>query len=183
VFSADSITPHLVSGHLTEFRRGVAQMENPELFAVLGVRPLPVCGVLRCADGVVAGRRRRARPTSPDAGAVSEEGLVNSRRQLLGELQEELGLSPDMVGEPRPLCIVEHPGSRVSDFGLAWSTDLTAEAVLCAHRAGRNPEELRGVPEAELATFLTEAAESGDSGTDLGALIRVVDACTRRLAG
>jgi hypothetical protein len=65
VFSADSITRHLVTGDLTEFRRGVAQIENPELFAVLGVRPPAVCGVLRCADGVVAGRRHRARSTSP----------------------------------------------------------------------------------------------------------------------
>ncbi len=35
---------------------------------------------------------------------------------------EELGLGPDAVGEPRPLCIVEHPGSHVSDLGLALVT-------------------------------------------------------------
>ena len=58
VFSADTITPQLVTGHLTEFRRIVAQMEQPKLFADLGVRPLAVCGVLRCAGGeVVMGRR------------------------------------------------------------------------------------------------------------------------------
>jgi hypothetical protein len=60
VFSADTITPDLITGHLTEFRRIVAQMERPELFAELGVRPLAVCGVLRCANGVVAGRRHSA---------------------------------------------------------------------------------------------------------------------------
>src|ERR1700736_3072236 len=59
VFSADTITPHLVTGHLTEFRRIVAQMERPGLLS-LGVRPLAVCGVLRCADGVVVGRRHQA---------------------------------------------------------------------------------------------------------------------------
>ena len=151
VFSADTITPQLVTGHLTEFRRIVAQMEQPELFADLGVRPLAVCGVLRCAGGVVVGRRHRAAiyqagmwqlapAGSVDAGAVNDDGVVDLRRQLLSELQEELGLSPDTVGEPRPLCIVEHPGSHVSDLGLALITDLTAEAVLAAHRTGGNAE-------------------------------------------
>ena len=94
VFSADTITPHLVTGHLTEFRRVVAQMERPELFAELGVRSLAVCGVLRCAGGVVVGRRHRAAiyqagmwqlppAGSVDAGAVGEDGVVDLRRQLL----------------------------------------------------------------------------------------------------
>src|SRR5690348_4333049 len=91
VFSADSITPHLVTGHLTEFRRAVAQMERPELFAELGVRSLAVCGVLQCADGVVVGQRHRAAiyqagmwqlppAGSVDAGAVAADGSVDLRR-------------------------------------------------------------------------------------------------------
>jgi hypothetical protein len=172
VFSVDTISPHLVTGHLTEFRRIVAQMERPGLLS-LGVRPLAVCGVLRCAGGVVVGRRHPAAiyqagmwqlspAGSVDAGAVGDDGVVDVRRQLLGELQEELGLAADAVDEPRPLCIVEHPGSRVSDFGLAMSTNLTAEAVLAAHRAGGNAEyhELRVVPEARLAAFLAEIGEA-----------------------
>ena len=103
LFSADRITPHLITGHLTEFRRIVAQMERPELG--LDVRPLAVCGTLRCADGVVVGRRHRAAiyqagmwqlppAGSVDAGAVGADGVVDLRRQLLGELQEELGWRP-----------------------------------------------------------------------------------------
>ena len=57
VFSVDAITPKLLSGHLTEFRRVVAQMERPDLYDVLRVRPLAVCGVVCCRDGVVLGRR------------------------------------------------------------------------------------------------------------------------------
>jgi hypothetical protein len=172
VFSADAISPHLVTGHLTEFRRIVAQMERPGVLS-LGVRPLAVCGVLRCADGVVVGRRHSAAiyqagmwqlppAGSVDAGAVGDDGVVDVRRQLLGELQEELGLAADMVDAPRPLCIVEHPGSRVSDFGLALTTSLTAEAVLAAHRAGGNREyqEMLVVPEAQLAAFLAEIGEA-----------------------
>ncbi|MEJ0016731.1 MAG: NUDIX hydrolase [Acetobacteraceae bacterium] len=172
VFSADAITPPLVTGHLTEFRRIVAQMECPDLFAELGVRPLAVCGLVHCADGVVVGRRHRAAiyqagmwqlppAGSVDAGAVGPDGVVNLRRQLLGELQEELGLPPDAVGEPRPLCIVEHPGSHVSDFGMALVTSLSAAAVLAAHRSGGNGEyeQVLVVPEAGLAAFVAQVGE------------------------
>jgi hypothetical protein len=173
VFSADSISPHLVIGHLTEFRRIVAQMEQPKLFAALGVRPLAVCGVLRCANGVVVGRRHHAAiyqagmwqlppAGSVDAGTVDAGGIVDLSRQLLSELREELGLCPHTVDEPRPLCIVEHPGSHVSDLGLALVTNLTAEEVLAAHRADGNAEYdmLLVVPEVRLAAFLVEAGEA-----------------------
>jgi hypothetical protein len=172
VFSADVIAPRLITGHLTEYRRVVAQMQQSELFEVLGVRSLAACGVLRCAGGVVVGRRHHAAnyqagmwqlapAGSVDARAVAEDGTVDLRRQLLGELEEELGLSPDAVDEPRPLCIVEHPGSHVADFGLALITGLSAEAVLAAHRAGGNAEygQVLVVPEARLAAFMAEAGE------------------------
>ena len=90
------------------------------------------------------------------------DGTIDLRRQLLGELREELGLPREAVGEPRPLCIVEHPGSHVSDLGLALVTGLSAEAVLAAHRAGGNAEydQLLVVPKAELAAFLAEGAKA-----------------------
>jgi hypothetical protein len=128
-----------------------------------------VCGVLRCAGGVVVGRRHRAAIYQPgmwqlapagsvDAGTLGEDGTFDLPRQLLRELREELGLAPDAVGTPRPLCVVEHPGSHVSDLGMALDTDLDAEAILAVHRAGGNTEydELRMVPDAELAGFLAE---------------------------
>jgi hypothetical protein len=173
VFSADTISPRLVTGYLTEYRRVVAQMERPEMFAELGVRSFAVCGALRCAGGVVVGRRHRAAnyqagmwqlapAGSVDAGAVAEDGTVDLRRQLLDELREELGLPPDAMDKPRPLCIVEHPGSHVSDLGLALATRLSAEEVLAAHRAGGNTEyeQMLVVPEARLAAFLAEVGEA-----------------------
>jgi hypothetical protein len=173
VFSADAISPHQVSGHLTEYRRLVAQIERPELFAELRVRSFAVCGVLRCQDGVVIGQRHRAAvyqagmwqlppAGSVDAGAVAEDGTVDVRRQLLAELREELGLLPEAVGAPRPLCIVEHPGSHVSDFGLGLITNLRGAQVLAAHRRGGNQEyeQMRVVPEDELTAFLAEQGKA-----------------------
>src|SRR5260370_42186125 len=41
VFSADETTPWLITGHWTECRRIVAQIDQPGMHARLGVRPLP----------------------------------------------------------------------------------------------------------------------------------------------
>jgi hypothetical protein len=172
VFSVDRFADDLITGHFTEFRRIVAQMEEPVLFAELGVRPLAVCGVMRCADGVVIGRRHRGAvyqagmwqlppAGSVDAGSVDADGAIDLRRQLLGELQEEMGLSAATVEGPKPLCIVEHPGSHVSDFGLALVTKLSAEAVLAAYQTGGNGEyeQIRVIAEAEVPAFLAEVGE------------------------
>jgi hypothetical protein len=167
VFSADAITPEEIIGHLTEFRRIVAQMERPSLFAELGLRPLAACGVLRCAGGIVVGRRHPAAiyeagmwqlppAGSVDAGAVTD-GEVDLPRQLLSELREELGLLPEDVTSPRLLCVVEHP-SHVCDVGMLLSTRLDAETVLTRHKEWGNGEYplLRVVPEGQLADFVAE---------------------------
>src|SRR5450755_3066290 len=60
VFSIDTIAPHRITGHLTEYRRLVAQVEDHSLFGELGIRSLAACGVLSCPGGVVIGRRPAA---------------------------------------------------------------------------------------------------------------------------
>lgn len=85
VFNAERIAPTHITGHLTEYRRVVAQMSRPGLFEVLQVRSLAVCGVLTCPDGVVFGRRHpgaayqaglwQLPPAgSADAGCVDTDG-------------------------------------------------------------------------------------------------------------
>ena len=167
VFSADAITPEEIVGHLTEYRRIVAQMERPSLFAELGLRPLAACGVLRCAGGVVVGQRHPAAiyeagmwqlppAGSVDAGAVTD-GKVDLPRQLLSELREELGLLAEDVTPARLLCVVEHP-SHVCDVGMLLSTGLDAEAVLARHKEWGNGEYplLQVVPEGRIAGFAAE---------------------------
>lgn len=151
VFSADTITPHAITGHMTEFRRIVAQMDEPTLAPGLNLRPLAVCGMVRCAGGIVIGRRPSGAVYQPglwqlppagsvDHHALRPDGSIDLIGHILTELTEELGLSPDQVSDPMPLCAVEHPGSRVTDLGIRLACPLSAEAVRAAHQARANRE-------------------------------------------
>lgn len=170
VFSADRITRGLITGHLTEYRRVVAQMERPELFDALHLRPLAVCGVVQSADGVVIARRHAGAVYQPgmwqlppagsvDVRAVEADGTVMPARQLLDELREELGLAATDVGAPRPLCIVEHAGSHILDLGMALRCRHDGAAIRAAHAARGNQEyeTVRIVPREALAGFVTDA--------------------------
>ncbi len=170
VFSIDAISPGLITGHMTEYRRVIAQTENHALYGDLGIRSLAVCGVLRCADGILIGRRPPAAVYQPglwqlcpagsvDASAVEPDGRIDARGQLLTEIREELGLSPETIGAITPLCIVEHPGSHVCDFGLMADVPLNAAAVMTAHREHGNGEydPLRIVPVQDLPFFIMNA--------------------------
>lgn len=163
VFCADVITPRLICGHWSEYRRVVAQMARPELFPVLGQRSLAVGGVLRGPDGVVFGQRparaiyqagewQLPPAGTVDGGAERAEGRVDVLATLYAELVEELGLPAADVRNPRPLCLVEHAvpgpdggaagglGSHVLDLGIALETPLDAAALRARHAAGGNEE-------------------------------------------
>jgi hypothetical protein len=167
VFSADVITETLITGHLTEFRRVVAQMDGEDLFDALHLRPLAVCGVLRCRGGIAVGRRHKEAiyqagmwqlppAGSVDAGALRADGRMDYVWQVLHELMEEVGIPAHHVRTPKPLCVVEHPGSHVADLGMLIPTDLEPCEVLAAHKAAGNSEydPIKVVDEASLAAFL-----------------------------
>jgi len=173
VFSIDTIAPERITGHLTEYRRLVAQLEDHALFGELGIRSLAACGVLSCSAGVVIGRRPAAAIYQPgmwqlcpagsvDGGAARPEGTMDYRAQLQTELQEELGISPEVIGAITPLCVVEHAGSHVSDLGMAVCTTLSADAIRAAHRTRGNGEydPLRIVPVTELPDFIERAGDT-----------------------
>jgi hypothetical protein len=170
VFSADLISPRLVCGHWTEFRRIVAQMARYDLHPSLGVRALAVGGVIVGPDGVVFGRRpadaiyqagewQLPPAGSVDAGAARADGTVDVVGQLLTELEEELGMPPATVRAPRLLGIVEHGGSHVLDLGIALATDLREADIRALHAAHGNTEydPLEVVRRDALAVFLARA--------------------------
>lgn len=173
VFSIDSVTPARITGHLTEYRRLVAQVEDHALFAELGIRSLAVSGVLTCAAGVLVGRRPAAAIYQPgmwqlcpagsvDGGSARPDGSMDYRAQLRTEVQEELGIDPGCLGDITPLCLVEHAGSHVNDLGMSVHTSLGRDEILVAHRSGGNGEydPLRIVALAELAGFIEWAGDT-----------------------
>ena len=177
VFSADVITPRLICGHWTEFRRIVAQMARHDLHAELGIRPLAVGGVLHGPDGEVFGRRparavyQAGEWQLPPAGsldptAARPEGTIDFTAHILTELREEVGLPAEAIHAITPLCIVEHAehgiGSHVLDFGIGLQTHLSAaeiQAIHARHGNGEYAPPLTVVPLAALPTFLAQGGK------------------------
>ena len=176
VFSGDVITPELVTGHWTEYRRIVAQLRRPELYEHIRIRPLAVGGVIQSPDGFIFGRRQPKAVYQagewqlPPAGNVDPtcegpNGEVNVTAMLLTELGEELGLTPDQVHSPRPIAIVEHLDVHILDLGIALHTPRTGEQILTIHQASGNTEydPIRIVPLADLATFMAQDNITGQA--------------------
>lgn len=169
MFSAVEITPDTILGRIVEYRHLIAQRAKPELFEALKVRPVAVSGLFECAKGVVFGRRSGA--MTQDAGlwelcpsggldtsktAASDE--VDYCAQILTELQEEIGISPDDVTEIHPFCLVDDLDSHVIDIGIALTSRLSADEVLAIHRAAATKEydELLIVPHDEVVQFMAD---------------------------
>lgn len=172
IFCADSITATLIEGHWSEYRRAVAQMRAPELFAALAMRPLAVGGVIACPDGVLFGRRPPRAVYQPgewqlppagsvDTAAARPDGSVDFRASFRTELAEELGLPADAVHDLHPLCIVEHAPAHVLDLGIAARTPLSAADIRARHASHGNGEydPLAIIALPDLPAFLAQAGE------------------------
>ena len=57
-------------------------------------------------------------------------------------------MSPEYIEGLTPLCLVEHPGTGVTDFGIEMRTNISSADLLSAHAASGNPEyeEMRVLP-------------------------------------
>ena len=170
VFSVDDVTPDRITGHWSEYRRIVAQMLDATLRASMGVRNLAVCGILTGPDGVLLGRRISSAlyqpgmwqlpPAGSVDGGASIPGGADLRHALMLELWEELGLGPEAVQGFHPVCLIEHPGSGVSDLGIALTTHLTHTDLVAAHKA-RGNNEYDALVSAPVHQLLAQAAALG----------------------
>ena len=171
VFSATRVEAGVVEGHWTEYRRVVAQMEEPQLAAWLGIQSVAVCGVVVGVNGVVVGRREAraayqaglwqlAPAGSVDFTAATAEG-ADWQVALFAELREELGIEENEVAAMTPLCLVQHP-SGVLDLGVRIECKLDEMAILARHRARGNGEydRLMVVPPDQVEAAV--AAEAGE---------------------
>ena len=149
VFVADAIGAEKISGHWDEYRRVLAQMRRPDMFRDRPLRQLAVCGLIRCADGIVMGRRR---PGSlylggywqmPPAGTVESragDDNVDLAAQILAEAEEELGLSREVLKVGDVMFAVEHAVTHIVDIALHLETHLCFADVEQAWRRTGNRE-------------------------------------------
>jgi 8-oxo-dGTP pyrophosphatase MutT (NUDIX family) len=122
-----------------EYRHLLARRRVPELAtAGLIIRPVAVTSVLTCRDGVVLGRRADHVAFAPRLWEAAPAGGLDRPdpvAQLMEELREELGLTPDQVSLPQACGLIEDSVSGVFDIVLRIVTELDADAVRAVHRA------------------------------------------------
>ena len=162
-----SHAPDLIHTRIVEYRLVLAARRRPDLFTALAIRPLAVSGLLRCADGIVFGRRGPGVTTDsglwelvPSGGLdAADRQACGPRQQILTELVEEVGLDATQIRDCRPFCLIEDRTTGVFDIGVALQTDLEAGAVEEAQRrASDEYSELRIVPDHRVAEFLAGGA-------------------------
>lgn len=162
-----------LEGYFTEYKRFLAQLRDPALFADLGIRCLAVSGLLESDAGVIFGLRGRATSQDQgrwelvpsggiDRGAQGADGRLSCQRQLLHELEEELGLLPAEVSPPEPFRLIEDGDTQVIDIALRVRSLIPGEALLRRFDslANREYEELMAVPQPSLPDFLAEKGET-----------------------
>lgn len=154
LFSVERISGEAVIGRFIEYRRFFAQTERPSLFPDLQVRPLAVTGILQNTEGIFFGQRNSRAGQQPDcwelipAGGVDASTLtaqneVDPKRQILDELEEEVGLSRTTVASCRLVAFNEEPEHHV--FDLVWELETVADEarVTVCHTGLSSPEHIK----------------------------------------
>ncbi|BCI67106.1 phosphohydrolase [Acetobacter aceti] len=149
IFCMERITPDCIEGYWTEYRRALAQMADPTIFGDTPLHQLAVCGLLRCADGIILGRRHPSSLylggfwQSPPAGTfeMREKGQpLSLAHQILAEAEEELGLTSQDVSAGAPRLAVTHSRTAIVDIGIPLMTSLSFAVVREKWLSGANRE-------------------------------------------
>lgn len=161
-----------LEGCFVDYKWFLAQLRDPTLYPHLGIHCLAVSGLLECDAGVVFGLRSGATSQDQgrwelvpsggiDRGSQCADGRVSCQRQLLIELEEELGLPQAEVTPPEPFLLVEDSETHVIDIGMHVRSLIPGEALMrrFGALASREYDELIVVPRLSLPGFL---AQQGD---------------------
>lgn len=125
------------------YRHVVAARQEPGIARALNLRPLAVSGLLVCRDGVVFARRGGAVTQGPGRWELAPSGGLEPTatgaapdvaRQILIELQEELGIAPDQAQVQAPLGLIDNDDGGVVDIVVPLTTPLDAAAIIHAHQ-------------------------------------------------
>lgn len=169
IFSLVRCAPRCLTVRPTEYRQHVAQLRQPDLRAVIGVRPVGVTGVLASPDGVVLGHRSESVTQDPGRWEpVPAGGLHRSDpyEQLRDELYEEVGLTAGSLDHCQAVGLVEDVETGIHDIVFDLRTRVTARGLFAAHagRGGNEYAELAIVKVVELADYVAEHRASVSPG-------------------
>jgi hypothetical protein len=138
LFSVEQVADQTVIGRFVEYRSFVAQTRRPELFSELRIQPLGVTGLLRNTDGIFFGCRSSGVAHQANfwelipAGGIDRKSLTQNGeifpfRQLLAELEEEVGLAPVDVSASRLVSFCEDAQHHL--FDLVWELQTTVDTA------------------------------------------------------
>lgn len=139
-----------VWGRFTEYRRFMAQLEDPSLYGELQVNPLAVTGLIDCADGILIGKRGEVTEDAeywevlPSGGVsescVSDSGEVDMACQLRREFEEEVGKGLPAFVNVAPAFWMFQESTHVVDIVLRATVKSTLAEVLQRFKANENRE-------------------------------------------
>lgn len=131
------------------YRHLMAARQDPEIRDALQLRPLAVSGILRCADGIVFGRRADDVTQGgglwelvPSGGveAPSTDIAPDLAAAIMQEVHEELGLNAAEVTVMPPVGLVQDEHSGVVDVVMPLHTRLDGRSIQERHARHANRE-------------------------------------------
>jgi len=142
----------ITRAEFTEYRRVLAQLEDPSLFTNLEIYPLAVTGFINCADGILIGKRGEVSQDSgcwevlPSGGieesCVRENGVVDLSCQLRCEFNEEVGENLPELEDITPIFWIVEEQTHVVDIVLRATIPCTLGEILDSAGKNENNEYL-----------------------------------------
>lgn len=171
ILSVTQKSPDKITTISVQYKYFLAQLSLPELFNKLQIKPLAVSGLLNCADGIVWGRRNKTMTQDrekwelvPSGGInieyieepISKTTNVNYVTQIYNELQEEIGITKDLVLDVNTFCLVQDHKSHVLDIGVYIKTALNSNEIIKNYIENANQEytDINIIPQNSIIDFL-----------------------------
>lgn len=173
IFTVDRMDLGCIVGRYIPYRYFLAQLVEPTLFEKLHIQVLAVTGALFSPDGLIFGLRNHSLTQHGNywelvpAGGVDrksqlEPGQLDVNRQLLVELEEEVGLAPGDVFGMKAICQICDHEHHVIDVVVRMETAHSLAEIQARHDALKEPEHevIRAVAVDALAAFAREASDA-----------------------
>lgn len=132
LFSADNFDGIQLYGHFVEYKHFLAQVREPQLFELLAIKPVCVCGYTVDCDHILIGKRSDYVTEFQNyyelvpAGGIDTSAIHNDKidiiKQLYTELKEEAGIEVSMVKKITPSFLVKY--SDVQPFEICSKIEL-----------------------------------------------------------